>query len=316
MLLISNWLKILRLPNLIIVALTEYALFLCLLIPLYQIAGIDSSLSDIQFALLVFCTLIVTLGGYLINDIFDKEIDLINKPQKAWIGQLISVKQAFNLYFLINLIGFFLAIYVAIDVGDWRLSLLYPSAAGALYWYSSSLKKSAFWGNLLVSVFCAAVVLLIIFAEREALVQAASLKPGEFSKIITLFFGFAFFAFLITMIREMVKDMEDARGDAFEKGNTIPVRKGLLFAKNLVWILTLLLTCFLILFAWWNYVAIVPGWSLLLYALILVPIPVISILFWLKNPNDLKALKKLSLSFKILMGLGLVYLVLFKFIYF
>ena len=303
----------LRLPNLIIVGLTQYLLFFCLLDPLYHESGVNKALTSLQFFLLVLATLLVTLGGYIINDIFDLEIDKINKPEKVWIDKKFSRKQGIGFYWLINATGFLISIFVAHQIGYLHLCLLFPLAAGLLALYSYRLKHVPLTGNIVVSLFCALVAMIVLYAEWDSFLSAAAIEHSFGHTVHNLFFSFAVFAFVTTLAREIVKDVEDLEGDKMKGSKTFPSVYGINRAKNVIQFLMIVLFGLVGLFIWWNVVYL--EWALVGYAVLLIFIPVIFVNLKVFKASETSHYKYLSKLIKILMVLGLLYLVLFRFLY-
>jgi len=226
------FLKLIRFPNLIIVVLTQYLLQYLILIPAFEKGGLSPLLDHFHFFLLVLSTLIIAAGGYIINDLEDYEIDLLNKPEKVIINKFISAKNARQLYWGISIFGFLISLYLAFYVDNIPLILIYPIAVFLLYLYSKSLKKSVLWGNLIVSIFCAFVAGLIIFAERENVFQLNIKNPEYGSTVLEIFIFYLLFAFFATMFREIVKDIEDVDGDKKLGCSTMPIAWGIPAAKG------------------------------------------------------------------------------------
>ena len=168
---ISNYATLLRVPNLIIVILTEWLLYRYVLLPAYDLADISPSLNATQILILALITALITAGGYIINDIADHKIDLINRPQKVIIRKKISIEVAYLLYFVISIFGFILSFYLGLKTGNIHLLFLYPIAVMGLFLYSVSFKKLALIDNLVVSFFCAGVAGIIAVAERKSIAK-------------------------------------------------------------------------------------------------------------------------------------------------
>ena len=303
----------LRWPNLLIVGLTQYLLYFSLLDPLYHATGVSPALTPLLFFLLVFATILVTLSGYIINDIFDYDIDQINKPDKVWIGKTMSKSGAVWFYWIINLVGFLVSVFVAYQIGHLYLSVLFPIASGILFLYSKRLKHLPLTGNIVVSLFCGFVALIVLYAEWDQFLSAFDIEKDLGLKVHHLFFAFAVFAFITTFIREIIKDIEDIEGDSAHGSKSFPAVFGTAKAKNIALSLTGILLILAALFFYWNFIFL--EWLLVAYAGILILIPITSFTFPLYRAKEKADYSRLSTFIKIIMVLGLCYLIVFRFIY-
>ena len=224
--------RLLRLPNLLIVAITQYLLYYALILPALNRHNILPLLPEPQRSLFVLVTILLTAGGNVINDIIDFKIDLINRPDKVVINRYISIQAAYWLYFSNLLIGFILAFYLGLFVGNVALVNIYPLAAILLFVYSYSFKKKVLIGNLLIAFFCAGVAGIIWFAEREALGQLMIADVALGSQLVNIIIWYICFAFLSTAYRELIKDMEDILGDVGRNCKTLPIVYGVPIAKK------------------------------------------------------------------------------------
>ncbi len=219
---LAGFVQLFRLPNLLLVAATMWFLRLLIILPVLDSQSVTPHLNGLHFHLLVLATVLVTWGGYLINDWYDYDIDLVNKPDKTVIGQLLSRKQALWLYFLSQVGGALLSTWLAAELGLWKWLFLYPLSVIALWLYSAYLKKSLLTGNILVSLFTAGVALLVLLSEQESLKMA-----GYQHHLMDILWFYSLFAFLSNFLREVVKDAQDAEGDAQFGARTLPVLYGL-----------------------------------------------------------------------------------------
>lgn len=221
-------LQLVRFPNLLIVALTQYILRYCILMPPLKLEGLEPVLSSLQFFILVFSTMLIAAGGYVINDIADLEIDRLNKPEKMVVGKYFSPKQSLWIYHSINLLGFSISLLLAWQIDHIRLIFLFPIAVVLLWLYSYYLKKMLLTGNMVVGLFCAFVAIIVLFAERDVFY---GMSPENTSRVLLLFLGYGMFAYLSTMYREIVKDIEDIEGDLKNDCQTLPIVMGTAKAK-------------------------------------------------------------------------------------
>lgn len=299
-------LRLVRFPNLAIVALAQYLIYYILLLPAFQQYNLEPILDDAHFSLLVAVTVFITAGGYVINDIIDFRIDLVNRPDKVVINRQIRVQSAYWLYFCFNLMGFLLALYLSFHVECIPLANLFPLAVALLFLYSTYLKRQALVGNLLIALFCAGVAGIVWFAEREAfreLIEQAPALAGRIGSIISWYMAFAF---LSTMFREIVKDMEDVQGDVGANCRTIPVRWGMKVAKGVAAAFGLGLAVFLV-----YLVLSRPGLFTelsLAFLIFGVLAPLLLALVWVFRAREKKQFYRLSQLAKLIMLGGLAML--------
>jgi len=181
-------------------------------------------LSGSLWWLFILDTILIAAGGYVINDIFDQQADLENKPENQFIGKNhLSVKMAWFYYFVLIATGFIIATYIAYEIEKPHLLLIYPAACALLFLYSYSFKKHALIGNVVVAIFCAFVPGIILYAEWEVIHNAEVLNKTEYEFLINMFTAYISFAFLSTMVREIVKDIEDIAGDTSSGYRTLPI---------------------------------------------------------------------------------------------
>ena len=238
-----QFLKVFRPPNLAIIILTQYLIRYCLLNPFYTSSGISFSISAFNFALLVLATLLIAAGGYIINDILDVESDKINKPDKVWIGKLMTKKRAYLLYFTLTIIGVIIGFYLSFYIGYIMFGLIFVAIALLLYFYSTTYQKIAILGNIAISFLSAMVILIVwlyeFFALRSQPVLFAEVMP-DLKYISSLVQSYAVFAFLTSILREIVKDIEDREGDMKAGYRTLSVVYGVGKTKTFVIVLTVI----------------------------------------------------------------------------
>ena len=227
-------LRLFRPVNLILIVIIQYIIQYHIIVP-YAGQHI-TSLTHLQFIQLCLVTLCLAASGYLINDIYDSEIDAINKPGKDLAAYNISKKNARILYFAILALG----LLITISIGPPYLLtgvILYVITAAALWLYSARLKQTPLWGNIIVSLFSGLAVYILWVAQQ--MVDTTSHEMASYAHGVVLMYSL--FAFLATLIREIVKDMEDVRGDSMYGARTFPVVFGIRPAKTLGIVLSIVL---------------------------------------------------------------------------
>lgn len=226
--------RLFRWPNLAVVALTQYLVRYAIIIPLLAQNGIEPALSHLSFALLVLSTLFITAAGYAINDYFDLRADRINKPDKIVLGKHISRRTAIFYHSLFNVAGVVLGVFLSLTVGNWQLAFLFIVIPFLLWMYSIRYKKKYFIGNFIVAVLAAFVVAIVWVFDFQALNGTAITDTAAINSISFLVRSYAFFAFLTTLVREIIKDTEDIRGDAKTGCKTIPIVSGIRTTKRII----------------------------------------------------------------------------------
>lgn len=185
-------------------------------------------LSGSLWILFVIDTLLIAAPGYVINDIFDQKADIVNKPEKQFIGDdKLSLPTAWIYYACLVILGFGIAFYIAHQIDKILLLLIYPFAVILLFLYSKYFKKWPLLGNLVVSAFCAFVPAIIWYAEADMVESLLSIDPDRYHLITNVFTAYIVFAFLSTLVREIVKDIEDIEGDKKSMYNTLPIQLGI-----------------------------------------------------------------------------------------
>ena len=221
-------------------------------------------LSNTQFYLLVLATVFITASGYIINDIYDVATDTINKNQKRIIGKIIKSRNAIFWYLFFNLIGLLVGIYLAFIVGSPILSIIFIYSIYSLWTYSKKFKKSLLIGNLQVAFLTSLSILNVVIFDvtREFFtllmnfgwtiyshlgpdawgyfIREESIEPINNPIILYIIIFYAGFSFLITFIREIMKDLEDMEGDKKINAKTLAIIYGIKKTKWISLVFTML----------------------------------------------------------------------------
>jgi 4-hydroxybenzoate polyprenyltransferase len=266
--------------------------------------------------MVVLSTVLIAAAGYIINDYFDVKTDMINHPDTVVVDRIIKRRVAIILHLILTTLGVFLGMYAALKTGYLRLAAFHIIAAILLWFYSTHMKKQLLIGNIVVSLLTAAVAFMPFMFEMGVLRQ---LHPGfildykyAVLSCLKITFVFGMFAFITSMAREIIKDIEDYRGDKATGGHTMPVVWGIRASKLSAFFL-LVITALLLLFSVYNTVrAERQVFSFHIWYIILVLIlPLIILSLYTLRSQESKQFKKASLLLKSIMLLGLCYCFIF-----
>lgn len=297
------FLKSIRPFNLFIIVITQYLLQHAVIIPLFYATGLTPALNDLQFLLLVIDTILIAASGYVINDIADEETDKLNgKLKKGFDGRTAKIW-----YTLLVISSMLIALYLALSIDHIALFILNPLAIILLYLYSRYFKKMPLIGNLVIGVFCAFVTGILWFAERDAYHQMP-LKSEVLHEFFTVTLGaYMLFGFIITVYREIVKDIEDIKGDKASNYNTLPISWGL--EKSKIVALFYGITLLLLQLLWLFFDPIQLNTNSQYFFVLLVIIPTIISLICLSRSKQSKDFWLTSQIIKGIMATGLIYII-------
>ena len=233
------------------------------------------------FILLVLSTVLIMAGGNVINDYFDTRIDRVNKPDDVLVGRSVKRRVAMAGHWVLSGTGLLVGVFVAWHSNQIRLSIIPVFAVGALWFYSTTFKRQLLIGNGLVASLSALVPLMVGLYEVAALEHAYDII---YYVLWWWILGYAAFAFVSTLLRELQKDMADVRGDAAAGCRTVPIAWGMKAARLLVafWAMIIIVAVGLLT----DRVFTDPASRTYLYTLVIVPILVSCILTWNARNRD------------------------------
>lgn len=298
--------RLLRLPNLAIVLLTQLVPYWFALRPAILKAGGIPVLTERSFALIALATVLTTLAGYVLNDYYDRDIDAINKPDRVVWGRYLPASWALLLYAGLVVVVHGLAFFIDRQLhppNHWPL-WVFPGVSFLLFLYAWQLKCTAIVGNLLVSLLCGVVPLVMIFPEERPIWLTSFIQPDAIHQAVGLVWFYGLFAFATNLLREQIKDIEDFPGDSACGCATLAVLKGPRFAKKPAGFTSLLvcaLICFLIFF--WQQTG-APDWQIIAGVLLLL-LPAIFATAAIYRAKVKKDFSRASLLVKIIMFAGL-----------
>jgi 4-hydroxybenzoate polyprenyltransferase len=319
---ISEFLSLIRWKNLLIVILTMVLMRYAVIQPLIGKIGVvmlEGSGEEIpmvlkfpwyHFLLLVAATVFITAGGYVINDYFDIKTDLINRG-KVIVGTKIPRRQAMMWHTLLNIVGVAIGFYISWKAGYFWMGTLFLIVSGLLYFYSASYKRQFLIGNIIVALLTAMVPLLVVLYEWPALYRFYTANAFEVTNLNFIFYwvgGFSLFAFLTTLTREIIKDVEDFEGDMAYGRNTVPVVMGVTPAK-VVAISLIIITTGLLYLVWHFFI---DDLITLIYLSVFIVLPLLYVIYQLVASQNKKQIHSASNILKIAMLTGILYSLLVK----
>jgi len=196
------------------------------LVPILQTFGFNATVDMSMLLLLITATTLIAAGGYVLNDYFDVKIDAINRPDKQTVGKIITRHKAMLTHQILTGLGVFCGLLLAWFAYSFVLAFIFIVVPGLLWFYSASYKRQFMIGNLVVS-FSAGLSILVVGITELAFLQKEFSQfifetpiPKQFYSWIG---GFAVFSFLCTWIREIIKDLEDEKGDREMECHTMPI---------------------------------------------------------------------------------------------
>ncbi|HNW74724.1 MAG: geranylgeranylglycerol-phosphate geranylgeranyltransferase [Bacteroidales bacterium] len=268
--------QLFRVPMILIIAGTQLLLRFCIIQPfLYdRQPGAISALPD--FLILVLVTVFLAVGGYIINDYFDAKIDAVNRPSKVALNKVISPRGAIKVHMTLHAIAVILGFYLSWRIQALTFGFIFLLISTLLWIYSAKYKRVFLWGNLIVAILPVFIVLIVWLFEffwlrLHADVFAAVVS--DLSWVTRLFLVYAFFGFLIALIMDIIKDLEESEGDQLFDCRTLPVVAGLKTTKIVLAGMILLTAVFL------AYVQVIMeriGFGMVMwYLLVAVQIPIL-----------------------------------------
>ncbi len=310
--LINAFFRLIRLQNLLIIVITQVLFYYALIAPLID-KGIHTILHINHFLLLILSSVFIAAAGNIINDYFDLNIDQINKPDRKVIDKHIKRRWAIVMHIVFSLVGIIIGFYIDFSSKTYWLGFSNLVCAFLLFGYSISLKKKLLAGNILISVLTAWVI-IVCFLFYQSGFYCEGCNPNYFEinirRFIRISFLYVAFAFIISLIREVIKDMEDMEGDIRYGCKTMPIVWGIPASKMFVavWMMVLIgsisiVQFYVLQFGWW--------WSTA-YCILFIILPLLITLQKLYHANISANYKQLSKWIKFVMVTGLLSLLFFK----
>lgn len=307
--LVTAFLRLVRWPNLLFIIITQTLFVYSIVHPVFANAGIIAIIKGQYFVLLVISSVLIAAAGYIINDYFDLNIDQINKPEKLVVDKLISRRWAIIWHLAFSMMGVAIGFYIDFKTEIYLLGVANVFCVLLLFIYSISLKKKLLSGNIVISLLTAWVILVVGWCETDNLI-ANRMLGGATEKALRITFLYSGFAFIISLIREVTKDMEDIDGDRKFGCRTMPIVWGMHASKIFVavWMVVLIAALCIVQF----YVLQFKWWFSAAYCILFIITPLIIILKKLFAANTSKEFHTLSSHIKMVMFSGILSMIFFR----
>ena len=301
--------RLVRWSNLLFLAALIWLMEKWVATPILVKAAFGEQIPGYMLLLIILATVLIAAGGYVINDYFDVKIDRINRPDEVIVTRSVSKPAAMRLSMTLSGIGIACGITVAILLRSLTIGILFVLIPGLLWFYSSSYKRLFMIGNLIIALL-AAVTPMVVALTNVAILQ---LRYETILPYTTLphdlyawLGGFALFAFLLTWIREIIKDLQDQMGDRELECHSMPVVWGETGTKAFVTAL-IVLTLAIIGHLWWHILPFPTAWTSLStrYIALGIVTPLLCSIWLLwaaKIPSDYKTCQQV-VKFTMLIGM-------------
>jgi len=311
------YLKLIRWPNLLIIIFTMLAIRYGVIYPFLKLYQFEFVLSNLNFGILVLATVFIGAGGYVINDYFDRRIDMTNKPGEVVVGTHIERRKVMSLHNILTGIGLALGFFLSYNIDQGSFAFVFIIISGALWFYSTLYKRQLLVGNILIALLTALVPLLVVLYDVPGVLKQYQVilvqNPIYYEEMKYMMYAavmFSGFAFLTTFVREIIKDIQDMEGDRDCGRNTLPIAWGIPVAKG-VSVFLIIATIFSLLFIY--YIFLQGNTISLIYLLVALIAPLLSLIMFILKANSPKDYKFSSQFLKVIMLLGLLYVVPFYF---
>ena len=308
-----SFLKLIRIQNLLIIAFTQYMVRWCLVFPILKVRGYELQFSNFNFFLLSLSTIMIAAAGYIINDYFDVRIDKVNKPERMVIDKGVKRRVAMVAHTVINILAVLIGLYVSYSIGAWKLAIIHFMCASGLWFYSTTFKRQFLIGNFIIALFTALVPLIVGIYDLLPCYKAYfSFEDAlSFKDIWVYIFSISFFAFITTLLREIIKDLEDYDGDKEYGCKTMPIVIGKKSTKVIV-VLLALATMFCL--GYFQMLLIQKNYMMQFYYFtIALQLPFVFLIYKTVTAETKNALRVAGNTAKFIMLMGVCYLFIFAY---
>ncbi|MDB5200895.1 MAG: Ubiquinone biosynthesis protein UbiA [Ferruginibacter sp.] len=308
---IGAFLRLTRWPNLVFIGLTQALFYFSLFHSLLNQQSYPHG--HRLFLLLVVASILIAAAGYIINDYFDLQIDAVNKPEKVVVDKEVKRRWAIMWHLVFSAVGILLSIFISYKTGSWVITIANICCVILLWFYSTTFKKRLLSGNIIIAALTAWVIIVMyFFSGADHKVWFADDHLYDARKLFKFTILYAGFAFIVSLVREALKDLEDIEGDARYHCRTMPIVWGVPAAKVFiaVWLIVCISSLAIVqLYAWKS------GWRLIVgYNIITIIFPLCWILQKLYTAVSKEDYHTLSSAVKFVMLAGILSMAFFRFL--
>ena len=310
--LIAAFFRLIRWNNLIFIILTQFLFYYFIILPGFNTQTnliYKNLLTPIYFYLLCISSVLIAAAGYIINDYFDLNIDRINKPDKIVVEKIIKRRWTIVWHWVLSGIGIIVGAFVSWRIHNIIIIFSHIGCALLLWFYSTTFKKKILIGNIIVSLLTSWVIMVLYLCEFRDTLFLDPVYHQILSRIFKFTILYSGFAFIISLVREIVKDIEDMHGDAAFNCRTMPIIWGINVSKIFAatWLIVLIASLLIVEF----YVLQYRWWWGILYCALLIILPLLFVLRDLYRANSIKDYHRLSNFIKIIMITGVLSMIFF-----
>jgi len=317
--LVTAFLRLVRWPNLLFIVVTQCLFYYLIAVPVFKNFNSVNALTETLFWLIVLSSVLIAAAGYIINDYFDLNIDRVNKPDKLVVEKIIKRRWAIMWHLILSFAGLVISLWVCFKVGEvyaLLVAVINFFCVITLWLYSTIYKRKLLVGNILISLLTAWTILILYLINMKSwyitklvydVKQNYEMASTKLFKYAVVYAGFAF---IISLIREVIKDMEDMEGDEKYGCKTMPIVWGIPATKvfTAVWLIVLsgalvIIQVYALYLGWW--------WSAV-YCTAVIILPLLWILHKLYKAQVPKDYHQLSTAIKLVMLAGILSMVFFR----
>jgi len=315
---LKTWLQLIRWKNVLFLAYIVTTVFYGVITPYLNQYAIALPNSNLLFGLLLSSTVLIAAGGYVINDYFDTKIDEINRPTKVIVGKSVTRAQAATGFQILLGLGVLCGLSLAVFLRDTTIGLIYIVLSGLLWFYSSSYKRQLIIGNLMIAVCGFMTPFMLGYVCNRQLIltyQPYIYQTPIITDIYAWTAGFGLFSFLFTLLREIVKDIDDIEGDREMECHTIPIVWGI----NATKVILITLSIVILLLTGYFSLQLIPFATdtiTLRYYLFGIAIPMLILLCWIGIAKKRSQWQQISQFIKFIMLIGCSYALIVYYLFY